>query len=101
MQRHVKEGIMSRLKYLASTIFIYSEFHVAIETVIKNDPGNMIKAGATVTVERTGGRVRMPSGRTVISWVSHQNMPRVAGRYVLFLTHDFETPNDTPRTFTY
>lgn len=78
---------------------IYSEFHVAIETVIKNDPGNMIKAGATVTVERTGGRVRMPSGRTVISWVSHQNMPGVAGRYLLFLTHDFQTPNDTPEDF--
>lgn len=78
---------------------IYSEFQVAADTVIKNDPNNMIKDGATITVERRGGRVRMPSGRIVISWVSHQNMPRVGGRYLLFLTHQFETPNDTPKDF--
>ncbi|HKX84900.1 MAG TPA: hypothetical protein VJL58_11810, partial [Pyrinomonadaceae bacterium] len=78
---------------------IYSEFQVATETVIKNDPNNAIKDGATITVERKGGRARMPSGRIVISWVSHQNMPRVGGRYVLFLTHDFETRNDTPKDF--
>ena len=78
---------------------IYSEFQVSTETVIKNDPNNMIKDGATITVERRGGRVRMPSGRIVISWVSHQNMPRVGGRYLLFLTHQFETPNDTPKDF--
>jgi hypothetical protein len=78
---------------------IYSEFKVATERVIKNDPNDVIKDGATITVERRGGRVRMPSGRIVISWVSHQNMPRVGGRYLLFLTHQFETPNDTPKDF--
>lgn len=78
---------------------IYSEFRVATETVIKNDPSNIIKDGATITVERRGGRVRMPSGKIVISWVSHQNMPQVGGRYLLFLTHQFETPNDTPKDF--
>ena len=79
---------------------IYSEFQVATDTVIKNDPNNMIKDGATITVERRGGKVRMPSGKIVISWVSHQNMPRVGGRYLLFLTHQFESPNDTPKDFT-
>ncbi|HEX5874042.1 MAG TPA: hypothetical protein VFY60_05290 [Pyrinomonadaceae bacterium] len=78
---------------------IYSEFQVAIETVIKNDPDSPIKGGGMITVERKGGRVRMPSGKIVVSWVSHQNMPRVGGRYVLFLTHDFETPKDTPNDF--
>lgn len=78
---------------------IYSEFRVTTDTVIKNDPTNVIKDGATITVERRGGRVRMPSGRIVLSWVSHQNMPRVGGRYLLFLTHQFETPNDTPKDF--
>ena len=78
---------------------IYSEFQVAVETVIKNEPDNMIKTEAKITVERNGGRARMPSGKTVISWVSHQNMPRVGGRYLLFLTHQFETPNDAPKDF--
>ena len=78
---------------------IYSEFNMAIETVVKNDTNNMIKTGDAITVERKGGRARMPSGSIVISWVSHQNMPRVGGRYLLFLTHQFETPNDTPEDF--
>ena len=78
---------------------IYSEFQIAVDTVIKNDPKNMIEPDATITVERKGGRARMPSGRIVISWVSHQNMPRVGGRYLLFLSHDFVSPNDTCEDF--
>ena len=78
---------------------IYSEFEVAIDAVIKNDPKSMIDADSTITVERNGGRARMPSGKIVISWVSHQNMPRVGGRYLLFLTHDFQTPNDIGKDF--
>jgi hypothetical protein len=78
---------------------IYSEFQVVIDTVVKNDPNNVINAEATITVERNGGRARMPSGRIVISWVSHQHMPQVGGRYLLFLTHDFQTPNDTGKNF--
>jgi hypothetical protein len=30
---------------------IYSEFQVAVDSVIKNDPKNMINADATITVE--------------------------------------------------
>lgn len=78
---------------------IYSEFQIAVDAVIKNDPNNVLKDGATITVERNGGKVRMPSGKIVVSWVNHQNMPRVEGRYVFFLTHDFETLNDTPKDF--
>lgn len=78
---------------------IYSEFQVALDAVIKADPNNMIKTGGTITVERNGGKVRMPSGKIVISWVNHQIMPRVGARYVLFLTHQFETPHDTPEDF--
>ena len=78
---------------------IYSEFRVAIDAVIKNDPNNVIKDGATIAVERNGGKVRMPSGKIVVSWVNHQNMPWVGGRYLFFLTHDFETLNDTPNDF--
>jgi hypothetical protein len=78
---------------------VYSEFKVAIDIVVSNDRKNTINVGQTLTAERSGGRVRMPSGKIVISWVSNQNMPRVGGRYVLFLTHDFETPNDAGKDF--
>lgn len=78
---------------------IYSEFRVAIDAVVKNDAENIIKTDETITVERTGGRARMPSGKLVLSWVTHQNMPRVGGRYLLFLTHDVDTPDDPGKDF--
>ena len=78
---------------------IYSEFTVSIDTVVKNDSENPIDIRRPLTVERSGGRVRMPSGKIVVSWTSHQNMPQVGSRYVLFLTHDFETKGDTGKDF--
>ena len=59
----------------------------------------MVAAGETVRVERSGGRVRMPSGKIVVSWTNHQNMPKIGSRYVLFLTHDFEIAGDTGDDF--
>ncbi len=63
---------------------VYSVFVVAIDEVLKN-PGKLT-AGNLVEVEREGGRVRFPSGRVHLYMVSEQDMPRVGGRYVLFLT---------------
>jgi hypothetical protein len=78
---------------------IYSEFLVAIESVLKNQPGSSLDAGRTVVVERNGGRVRMPSGKVITAWTSHQKMPCVGRKYLLFLTHDFETIGDTGTDF--
>lgn len=78
---------------------VFSEFAFQVESVLKNDPKRTVAAGETVSVERSGGRVRMPSGKIVVSWTDHQNMPRVGGRYVLFLTHDFEKAGDTGDDF--
>jgi hypothetical protein len=78
---------------------IYSEFEVVVDSIAKNDPNNPIKIDTKITVERNGGRVRMPSGKIVLSWVNHQNMPREGGRYLLFLTHDFQTLNDSGKDF--
>ena len=72
---------------------IYSEFEIAVSNVIKNDSNNPIKPESTITVERNGGRVRMPSGAIVVHWTNHQNMPREGGRYVFFLTYHFDIPN--------
>lgn len=78
---------------------IYSEFTVSVDTVVKNDLGNPITHGRSITVERNGGRVRMPSGKIIVSWTSHQKMPQLGSCYVLFLTHDFETNGDTGKDF--
>ena len=78
---------------------IYSEFTVSVDTVVKNDLESPIESRRPITVERNGGRVRMPSGKIIVSWTSHQKMPQVGSRYVLFLTHDFETKGDTGKEF--
>lgn len=66
---------------------VYSEFVVEIEKVLKDDSKTPLNGRESATVERLGGRVRFPSGNFAISMVSHQDMPRVGTRYVLFLTH--------------
>jgi hypothetical protein len=73
---------------------VFSEFAFQVESILKSDAKRTVAAGETVSVERSGGRVRMPSGKIVVSWTNHQNMPKVGGRYVLFLTHDYETAGD-------
>jgi hypothetical protein len=67
---------------------IYSEFTVQIEQVLKNDEKTPLEKGNSILVERLGGRVRLPSGKIVVSSTSHQDLPRVGNRYLLFLTHE-------------
>jgi len=78
---------------------IYSEFVVQINEVLKNDARAPLVVGKSVIVERSGGRVRFPSGKIVVSSTNHQDLPRIGKRYVLFLTH--ESPNgDDSEDFT-
>lgn len=78
---------------------IYSEFHINLDTVVKNDPANELRVGLPLIVERNGGRARFPSGKIVVSWVRNQNMPETGKRYVLFLTHSFQSRDDAPKDF--
>ncbi|HKP80571.1 MAG TPA: hypothetical protein VJT69_01070 [Pyrinomonadaceae bacterium] len=78
---------------------IYSEFAVSVDTVVKNEASQSLQAGSIVSLERKGGRVRMPSGKIVVSWTRNQNMPEVGSRYALFLTHDFEVKGDVADGF--
>ncbi|MDX6500400.1 MAG: hypothetical protein QOG23_3660 [Blastocatellia bacterium] len=81
--------INSASAYLSEDLSnVYSEFVIQIERVLKDDPKISLKGSELVTVERLGGRVRFPSGKFAVSMVSHQDMPHVGARYVLFLTHD-------------
>jgi hypothetical protein len=66
---------------------IYSEFTLQIEAILKNEANNQLTVNNSILVYRTGGRLRFPSGKILVSAVSHQDMPEKNGRYVLFLTH--------------
>ncbi|HKG59327.1 MAG TPA: hypothetical protein VKB05_06065 [Pyrinomonadaceae bacterium] len=73
---------------------IYSEFKVQIDSVLKNDDRCPIQPETSLIVGRDGGRVRLPSGKIVVSWINHQNMPAVGGKYALFLTHELPRGGD-------
>ncbi len=72
---------------------IYSEFVVQVQQILKND--SQIPLGNSVAVERSGGRVRLTSGKIVTARTNHQDLPRIGRRYVLFLTHDFSSGVNT------
>jgi hypothetical protein len=70
---------------------IYSEFVVQVQQILKND--NQVSIGNSIVVERSGGRVRLPSGKIVTARTIDQDLPRIGKRYVLFLTHEFSGVN--------
>src|SRR5689334_11165810 len=78
---------------------IYSEFVLSPDAILKNDSENPIEVGRSISFERSGGRVRMPSGKIIVSWTNHQNMPQFGSRYILFLTHSYEVQGDVGKDF--
>ena len=66
---------------------VYSEFTVLVGEVLKNSSGREV-GGGTLTADRSGGGVRFPSGKVLRRGRLRETMPRVGGRYVLFLGYD-------------
>lgn len=67
---------------------VYSEFTVEVGQILKNDTPNSILPQSTLTAQRSGGRVRLPSGGIVLQLTRGQGMPQVGRQYVLFLQTD-------------
>jgi hypothetical protein len=67
-------------------IRVYSEFRVDVSEVLKDDADSSIKCGSSLVIDRIGGRVQFANGNVGQYWISGQGMPRVGGRYLLFLT---------------
>ncbi len=72
---------------------IYSEFNIQLEEVLKDGPNPSISVSGTVSAERLGGAVRFPSGSIQRYETRGQGMPRVGGRYLLFLKRLDQEPN--------
>lgn len=64
---------------------VYSEFSVVVSKVFKT-ANSAILEGTEITIDRIGGFVRYPNGRTVLYSVSGKNMPAVGEKYLFFLT---------------
>jgi hypothetical protein len=65
---------------------VYSEFTLEIEDVLKNDGDKSLKSDAAVSLDREGGRVRLPSGKVGIYYIPGQGIPLVGRRYLFFLS---------------
>ena len=49
--------------------YVYSEFALGVETVLKNDALALINSDGQVVVEREGGAVRFPSGHATWNYL--------------------------------
>lgn len=67
---------------------VYSEFTTAVSEVLKSSTFLPFSVGDSIIAERSGGRVRLPSGKVLLRGFSHKSMPRVGRQYVLFLKYN-------------
>jgi hypothetical protein len=70
---------------------IYSEFKLTIEEGIKNSANSYVRMADSITIQRKGGAVRLPSGKVLTRGVLADSMPQTGSRYLLFLKYDQST----------
>jgi hypothetical protein len=66
--------------------YVYSDYKVQVDSILKQDPTAKLTTGAQVTVSRPGGRVRFPSGHVTHFLIMGMGFPKVGAKYVLFLS---------------
>jgi hypothetical protein len=71
---------------------VYSEFTVQIDEILKDTNGN-IKKERSITVDREGGFVEYINGLRRLHRIGSISMPRVGGKYILFLRNREKGPN--------
>lgn len=64
---------------------VYSEFEVRIESVVKGEANPLIKTQNSIAVERSGGAVRLPSGKILRRGKIFERMPIANRKYLFFL----------------
>ncbi|HYP00348.1 MAG TPA: hypothetical protein VER76_09185 [Pyrinomonadaceae bacterium] len=69
---------------------VFSEFTVLIKDIYKNTASASLVPDCAITVERYGGRVRLPSGKIIVRGFLHQSMPQTGRRYIFFLKSNEE-----------
>jgi hypothetical protein len=65
---------------------VLTRFTVRVEEVLKDAAGSSALAGhSLVSVERLGGTIHLPSGRSLVLTADDAALPEVGSRYVFFL----------------
>jgi len=73
--------------------YVYSDYQVQVDQVLKQDPSANLTVGGRIVVSRTGGTIHFPSGR-IRHYISHgEGYPSVGSQYLFFLVKpDFPEP---------
>ena len=65
--------------------YVYSDFQVHVDQILKPDPRTNLVVGGQMIVSRGGGTIHFPSGR-VKDYMNHaQGMPAMGSQYLFFL----------------
>ena len=67
---------------------VYAEFSVLIHNLVKDNPSDSIELDTNIIVQRAGGRVIYPNGKTLKYSIHGMGMPRLNSKYVLFLAYN-------------
>jgi hypothetical protein len=70
---------------------IYSEYRATVEDVVKTPSTPYLRTGDGIDVEREGGVVQLPSGKTLVRGKIADSKPAVGGRYLFFLKYNPDT----------
>ncbi len=88
----VTGSILSGQSFLSSDqANIYSEFKVTLQEVLKASGQLSLLAGDNIEIQRSGGSVRLRSGKILARCSAAQSMPIVGRRYLLFLKYNQDT----------
>jgi hypothetical protein len=65
--------------------YVYSDFQVHVDEVLKQDPQMNLVVGGRIVASRGGGTIHFPSGR-INDYVNHgEGMPAIGSQYLFFL----------------
>ncbi len=65
--------------------YVYSDYQVQVDRVLKQDPSANLSVGSRMVVSRMGGTIHFPSGH-IRHFLSHgEGYPRVGSQYLFFL----------------
>jgi len=65
--------------------YVYSDFQVRVDQVLKQDPQTNLVVGGRMVVSRGGGTIHFPSG-FIKDYVNHrEGMPAIGSQYLFFL----------------
>ncbi len=75
-----------RQPYLSENMtVVYTETTVKVEEILKSEPPTNVQQNDFLIVDREGGAIRTPNGKTFRYVIAGLGLPQVAHRYVLFL----------------